>query len=55
MGCGVMSKILDIAHEMAQDLFQTGAIDEITMRKVDALCLPQKRPFRHEDISTVKA
>lgn len=55
MGGGDMSEILDIAHEMAQDLFKSGAMDEITMRKVDALCLPQKRPFRPEDISTVKA
>ena len=40
-----MSEILDIAHEMAQDLFKAGAMDEITMRKMDALCLPPKRPF----------
>ena len=27
-----MSKILDIAHEMAKDLFEVGAMDEVTMR-----------------------
>lgn len=33
-------------QEMAQDLFKAGAMDEITMRNIDALCLPRKRPFR---------
>ena len=33
-----MSEILDIAHEMAQDLFRVGAMDEITMREMEALC-----------------
>ncbi len=49
-----MSEILDIAHEMAQDLFKAGAMDEITMRKIDALCLPPKRPFRPEDIRRIR-
>ena len=40
-----MSEILDIANEMARDLFKVGAMDEITMRKIDALCLPTQRPF----------
>lgn len=37
-----MSEILDMAHEMALDLVKVGAMDEITMRKMDALCLPPK-------------
>jgi putative transcriptional regulator len=49
-----MSEILDIAHEMAQDLFKVGAMDEITMRKIDALCLPPKRPFSPEDIRRIR-
>jgi len=49
-----MSKILDISHEMAQDLFKVGAMDEITMRKVDALCLPRLRPFQPEDIRRIR-
>lgn len=32
-----MSKIPDIAHEMAHDMFEVGAMDEITMRKMNAL------------------
>ncbi len=49
-----MSEILDIAHEMAQDLFKAGAMDEITMREIEALCLPLKRPFRPEDIRRIR-
>ena len=49
-----MSEILDIAHEMAQDLFKAGAMDEITMREIDALCLPPKRPIRPEDIRRIR-
>jgi DNA-binding transcriptional regulator YiaG len=44
-----MSEILDIAHEMAQALFKVGAVDEITMHKMDALCLPSQRPLRPEE------
>jgi putative transcriptional regulator len=33
-----MSEILDIAHEMAQDLFNVGAMDDVTMFKVEELC-----------------
>ena len=45
-----MSEILNIAHDMAKDLFKVGAMDEITVREIDALCLPPKRLFRPEDI-----
>jgi putative transcriptional regulator len=49
-----MNEILDIAHDMACDLFKAGAMDEITMRKVNALCLPPKRAFRPEDIRRIR-
>ena len=49
-----MSEILDIAHDMARDLFKAGAMDEITMRQVKALCLPVKRAFRPEDIRRIR-
>lgn len=49
-----MRDILDIAHDMAVDLHKAGAIDEITMRKVDALCLPTKRVFGPEDIRRIR-
>lgn len=49
-----MSEILVIAHDMAHDLLKAGALDEMTMRKVNALCLPPKRAFRPEDIRRIR-
>jgi putative transcriptional regulator len=49
-----MSEILDIAHEMAHDLFKAGVMDEITMRQVKALCLPPQRTFQPEDIRRIR-
>ncbi len=51
----IMSEILDNANEMARDLFKVGAMDEITMRKIDALCLPTKRTFQPEDIRRIRS
>ncbi|EKD33605.1 MAG: Transcriptional regulator, XRE family [uncultured bacterium] len=49
-----MSEILNIAHEMGKDLFRVGAMDEITMRKLDALCLPQMRSLQPDDIRRIR-
>lgn len=49
-----MNEILDIAHEMAKDLFKVGAMDEITMHMIDVLCLPPKRFFNPEDIKRIR-
>jgi len=49
-----MTEILDIANEMAQDLFKVGAMDEITMRKIASLCLPPKRRFGAEDVRRIR-
>jgi putative transcriptional regulator len=54
MGGAAMSEILDIANEMARDLFKVGAMDEITLRKIGALRLPMKRPFKPEDIRRIR-
>lgn len=49
-----MSEILDISQDMARDLFKVGAMDEITMRKINALCLPVKKIFQPEDIRRIR-
>ena len=49
-----MSEILDIANEMARDLFKVGTMDEITLRKITALSLPTKRPLQAEDIRRIR-
>lgn len=50
-----MSELLEATHEMAQGLFKVGAMDEITMRQIDALCLPPKKTFLPEDIKRIRA
>jgi putative transcriptional regulator len=55
MGGESMSQILDIAHEMARDLLEVGAMDEITMRKMEALCLRPKRSFNSKEIKRIRA
>jgi len=49
-----MSEILDIANEMAHDLFKAGVMDEITLRQVKALCLPKKRAYKPKDIRRIR-
>ena len=45
-----MTEILDIAHEMAQDLFKVGVMDAIKLHTIDPLCLPSKSSLTPEDI-----
>jgi putative transcriptional regulator len=52
--CSSMSEILNITHDMARDLLKAGAMDEMTMRKVDALCLLPKQAFRPEDLQRIR-
>ena len=49
-----MSEVLDTAHDMALDLLKAGAMDEMTMRKVNVLCLPSKQAFRPEEIRRIR-
>lgn len=49
-----MSEILDIAHDMALGLVKVGAMDEITMRKMDALRLPPKPALKPDDIRRIR-
>jgi putative transcriptional regulator len=50
-----MSEIMKAAHELAQDLHQVGAMDAITMRMMDDLCLPPKRSFTPAEIKRLRA
>ncbi|KWT78507.1 helix-turn-helix domain-containing protein [Candidatus Magnetominusculus xianensis] len=49
-----MDEILDVARDLARDLVAVGAMEEITMRRLDALCLPPKRQFGSEDIRRIR-
>ena len=48
------SEMLDIAHELAEGLFKAGDMDELSKRKMDALCLPRKRSFAPEEIRRIR-
>ncbi len=41
--------MLDLANDMAKDLFKVGEMDVITMRQIEALCLLKKLLFKAED------
>jgi putative transcriptional regulator len=49
-----MSELLNAAHEMASALHNVGAMDEITMRKIDALCIPNKKIFSKDDVRIIR-
>ena len=49
-----MSEILKTAHELSKDLHAVGAMDAITMRMMDELCLPPKRTFSATEIKRLR-
>lgn len=49
-----MSDILDMAHDMATDLHEAGAMNDITMRFMDELCLPAARTFTAKDVKAIR-
>tara|TARA_B100000614_G_scaffold128513_1_gene114712 strand:+ start:640 stop:948 length:309 start_codon:yes stop_codon:yes gene_type:complete len=49
-----MTELLDMAHEMGKDLFKVGAMDKITKRELDALCLPEMRVFEPIDVRRIR-
>ncbi len=50
-----MSKsILEAVHETASDLHKAGAMNEMTMREFDALCLPEVRELSATQIKRLR-
>jgi putative transcriptional regulator len=48
------SRILAEVHQAARDLHDAGAIDALTMRRFDALCLPPVRRYTAADIRRIR-
>jgi putative transcriptional regulator len=48
------SKILEAVHETAKGLHAAGAIDQMTMRKFDQLCLSPVSPMRPAEIKRLR-
>ena len=49
-----MSDILKVVHDTAKGLHQSEAIDKITMRKFDALCLTTIHEFTAEQVKNLR-
>lgn len=48
------NRLLSEAHEMASDLNSVGAMDVLTMREFDALCLPKLKPLSPSKIKKIR-
>jgi putative transcriptional regulator len=48
------SSILEAVHETAVDLYEAGAIDQVTMREYDRLCLQPVEPMAPEQIKDIR-
>jgi putative transcriptional regulator len=48
------SRILTEVHDAARDLLQAGAIDALTMRRFDLVCLPPVRRYKAADIRRIR-
>ena len=48
------SGILAAVHEAASDLREAGAIDALTMRRFDALCLPPVQAYTAADVQRIR-
>lgn len=46
--------LLEVAHEMANDLYEAGVIDAVTMREYDALCIPPVRELSPREIKRIR-
>jgi putative transcriptional regulator len=48
------SDILEVVHETAQGLYQAGAIDRVTLREFDRLCIAPLEPLAPEKIKQIR-
>ena len=46
--------LLEVAHEAASDLYEAGAIDAVTMREFDELCIPPVRDLSANQIKKLR-
>jgi putative transcriptional regulator len=46
--------LLEVAHEIASDLHDAGAIDIVTMREYEALCIPPVRELSPRKIKQIR-
>jgi len=46
--------LLEVAHEIANDLYKAGVIDSVTMREFDALCIPPVHELKPQEIKKIR-
>lgn len=46
--------IVDVAHEMANDLYDAGVIDAVTLREYDAACIPPIQELSPREIKRIR-
>jgi putative transcriptional regulator len=49
-----MKKLLEVAHEIAKDLHEEGAIDFLTLREYESLCLSPVRELSPREIKRIR-
>ena len=54
MGRRTKSAILEAVHETATGLSSAGAMDQLTLREFDQLCLPPVQALQPEDIKRIR-
>lgn len=46
--------LLEVAHEMATDLYEAGAINAVTMRELESVCIPPVRELSARQIKLIR-
>src|SRR5579872_6863593 len=46
--------LLEVAHEMAADLYEAGVIDAVTMREYESVCIPPVRELSSHEIKRIR-
>ncbi len=46
--------LLDVAHEMAADLYEAGVINAVTMREYESICIPPVRELSAREIKLIR-
>ncbi len=46
--------LLEVAHEMANDLYEAGVINAVTMREYESICIPAVRVLSAREIKRIR-
>jgi len=48
------NSLLETAHKIANDLYEAGVVDSVTMREYDALCIAPVQEFSPKQIKQIR-